>query len=145
MIVNPNATATLQADWQGVLRMRERMQHLVVSTFAFDPITSPVFGNILFNLPLQLALNVLAKVLLQAREGGQFAGRGCELENLLDGARASLLWIDWQALREGAQRGSELAHDGRLFGDRQCLQDIAHIEAQLFAWGVIRTTETSSV
>jgi hypothetical protein len=57
MIVNSNSLGTLQTKWQGVVQMRERMDQLVFATFAFDPLTSPVFGNIFYNLPLLLAFD----------------------------------------------------------------------------------------
>src|SRR5690349_15009521 len=95
------AQTTLQAEWQGVVRMRERMQYLVISTFAFDPITSPVFGNILYNLPLVLAFEVLKQALLQARAEEQFTGSETSLGTLMDSAKTSLAWIDWEYLREG--------------------------------------------
>jgi len=141
MIVNVNSLATLQAEWQGAIRMRERMQQLVISTFAFDPITSPAFGNILYNLPLLLAFDVLKHVLLQAMEDEQFKSSGQRLSDLMDSAQSSLPWINWRSLREAVKRRNEVAHDGKLVGDTQCLQDIADVEAQLIAWGVLSAAE----
>jgi len=137
MIVNPGSLATLQAEWNGVVQMRERMQQLVLSTFAFDAKKSPAFGDIFYNLPFLLAFNVLKQVLLQARDEGRFIGPRPQLGSLIDSAKNSLPWINWQCLREGVQRRNELTHNGRLCGDVQCLQDIADIEAQLLAWGII--------
>jgi hypothetical protein len=70
---------------------------------------------------------------------------GQQLSDLMEVTRTSLLWINWQCLHEGAERQKELAHDCRLFGDKQCLQDIADIEAQLLAWGIITAAEPSQV
>ncbi len=117
--------------------MRERMRHLVLSTFAFDAKKSPAFGDILYNLPFLLAFDVLKQVLLQARDEGRFTGSRPQLGDLIDSAKNSLPWIDWQCLREGVKRRNEVVHDSKLFGDLQCLQDIAHIEVQLLAWGII--------
>ena len=52
-------------------------------------------------------------------------------------ARDTLDWIDWKSLREGVRRRNQVAHDGELFDSTQCLQDIANVEAQLVAWGII--------
>jgi hypothetical protein len=145
MIVNPNSLAALQTKWQGVIQMRERMDQLVISTFAFDPISSPVFGNIFYNLPLLLAFDVFRQVLLQAKEDRQFMDSGQGLADLLERTRTSLPWLNWQRLQEGAERQSALVHEGRLFGDKQCLQDIMDIEAQLLAWGIITAAEPSEV
>ena len=84
MIENLNSLSTLQAKWHGVIRMRERMDQLVISTFAFDPITSPVFGNILYNLPLQLAFDVLRQALLQASTERQNIGCQAQLGDLME-------------------------------------------------------------
>jgi hypothetical protein len=139
MIANPNSLATLQTEWHGVIQMRERMRHLVVSTFAFDANKSPAFGDLFYNLPFLLAFDVLKQVLLQAREEGLFAASRHRLVDLMDSAKTALPWVDWQCLREAVKRRNEVAHDGKLFGDIQCLQDIADIEAQLVAWGIIST------
>jgi hypothetical protein len=139
MIANPNSLATLQTEWQGVIQMRERMRHLVVSTFAFDAKKSPAFGDLLYNLPFLLAFDVLKHVLLQAREEGLFTASRHRLSDLMDSAKEALSWVDWQCLWEGMKRRNEVAHDGKLFGDIQCLQYIADIEAQLVAWGIIPT------
>jgi hypothetical protein len=137
MITNPNSLAILQAEWDGVVRMRERMRNLVVSTFALNTLTSPAFGDILYNLPFLLAFDVLKQVLVQAREEGQFIGIGHQLGDLVDSAKTSLSWNDWQCLREAVRRRNEVVKDGKLFGDVQCLQDMADIETQLVAWGII--------
>jgi hypothetical protein len=138
MIVNPTSLATLREEWQGVVRMREHMRHLVLSTFAFDVRISPAFGHILYNLPLLLAFDVLNKVLLQARDEGRFISSGHRLGELIESAKSSVPWVDWQCLREGVKRRNEVTHNGKLFGDIQCLQDIADIESQLVDWGILR-------
>jgi len=137
MLANLNSLTTLQAEWHGVIRMREHVRDLVISTFAVDAIRSPSLANILYNLPLVLAFEVLKQVLLQAREEGNFIDCQTQLGDLIDHAKTSLPWIDWQHLRESVKRRNEDSSDCRLFGDVQCLQDIANIEAQLIAWGII--------
>jgi hypothetical protein len=139
MIANPSSLATLQAEWQGVVRMRERIRHLVVSTFTFDTKGSPAFGDMLYNLPFLLAFDVLRQVLMQASDEGRFIGFRLELGDLMDSSKTSLSWTNWQCLREGVKRQNEVAHGGKLFGDIQCLQDIANIESQLVSWGIITT------
>jgi hypothetical protein len=137
MIANLNSIAAVQFEWDGVLRMRERMDQLVISTFAFDPITSPLYANIFYNLPFQLALNVLQQVLLYAKDEGLIKTSQPELDRLMESAKPVFSWVDWQALHEAVERQKELTHQGRLFCDKQCLQDISAIETQLVAWGVI--------
>jgi hypothetical protein len=126
MIEYSNSPSTLQAEWQEVIRMRERMDHLVIATLAFDPVASPVFSNILYNLPLQLAINVLKKAIRTAREERQIQGADPDLGRLLN-------------------RGTELTARSKLMGDEQCLQKIADIEAQLLAWGIITAVKPANV
>ena len=137
MIVNPSALSTLQSEWQGVVRMRERVRHLVVSTFAFDSTQSPTFGDVLYNLPLVLAFNVLTQTLLFARDERKFIGSGSQLDDLMDAARTAVSWLDWQYLREGVKRRNAITQNAKLYGDLQCLLYIARIEDQLGAWGII--------
>jgi hypothetical protein len=140
MIANPSSRAVLQAEWQAVDQMRERMQALVTTTFALDASTSPAFGDILYNLPFRLAFDVLKKVLLQAKEEGLIATSQQRLADLMDSASTSLPWNNWRALREAVRRRNEVVHGGKLLGDEQCLQDIADVEAQLIAWRIITST-----
>ncbi len=139
MIVNPSAVTPLQVEWQGVLQMRSRIQHLVLSTFAFDIRRSPAFGDVLYNLPFLLAFEVLKQVLLQARAAGLITGSGQRLADLIESSKSSLPWMDWDGLHEAMNRRNEVLQEGKLCGDAQCLADIAAIEAQLAAWAVITT------
>jgi len=137
MLANPSSLAVLQAEWQTVVQMRERMQELVTSTFAFDASRSPAFGDIFYNLPFRLAFDVLKKVLLQAKAEGLITTSQQRLADLLESASNTLPWNNWQALREAVERRNEVVFEGKLLGDEQCLQDIADIEAQLIAWRII--------
>ena len=139
MIVNPSAVTPLQVEWQSVLQMRSRIQHLVLSTFAFDIRRSPAFGDVLYNLPFLLAFEVLKQVLLQARAAGLITGSGQRLADLIESSKSSLPWMDWDGLHQAMNRRNEVLQEGKLCGDAQCLADIAAIEAQLAAWAVITT------
>ena len=97
----------------------------------------PAFGNVVYNLPFLLAFDVLKRALLRAKDEGCFTGSRRHLGGLMESAKTALPWNDWQGLREAVKRQSEVARIGKLLGDIQCLQDIANIEAQLVAWGVI--------
>src|ERR1051325_7749882 len=120
MISNPNSRATLQAEWQGVVRMRERITQLVFSTSAFNAKSSPSFGDILYNLPLHLAFEVLIQALLQAKDEGYFTNSQRQLADLMDSAKTAFEWIDWDFLWEGLKGNGEVAEGGQLFEDRQC-------------------------
>jgi len=143
MIVSSSALSKLQSEWRGVVQMRDRVRHLVVSTFAFDSTQSPTFGDVLYNLPSVLAFDVLTKVLLLARDEGRFGSSGVQLDELMDSAKTALSWLDWQYLRDSGKRRNEIVQHAKLYGDLQCLLDIARIEDQLVAWGIIPITEPS--
>ena len=137
MITDLSVLSAIQSEWHGVVLMRERVRHLVVATFAYDSTQSPTFGDVLYNLPLILAFDVLTAVLIHAKDQGLFTSSGTQLDELMDGAKSSLPWLDWQYLRDGVQRRNEVARSARLFGDLQCLLYIARIEDQLTAWNIV--------
>ena len=137
MIADPSSLSVLQAEWQTVVEMRRRMQHLIISTFALNASASPAFGDIFYNLPFRLAFEVLKRVLLEARDAGLIPASLQRLPDLMDSAATSLPWNNWHRLRDAVRRRNELVHGGKLLGDEQCLQDIAEIEAQLIAWHII--------
>ena len=142
MIVNSSTLATLQAEWEGVVQMRERMRKRAVSTFTSDVNRSPGSGDILYNLPLVLAFDVLKQALLQAKEEGLFAETRQQLADLMESAKTALPWNDSQCLREGVNCRNEIAQNGKLYGDVQCLHYIADVEAQLLAWGIITPAQS---
>ena len=137
MTINLSSVSSLQAEWQGVVQMRDRIRHLAITMFTLDARVSLTFGDVLYNLPLLLAFDVLRHVLIQAREDGYFTGSGYQLEELLLLAKTSLPWVDWQCLQDVVKRHNEVKHSGKLFGDVQCLRDIGDIETQLLSWGII--------
>ena len=143
MLIHTTALSSLQAEWQGVVRMRQRMDELAAITFAWDAVTAPLFINILYNLPLVLAFNVLEHVLLQAKESGQFTCGGQQLEELMEGSRTALHWMDWQCMREALDHRNEVVWDGKLASNRQCVKDIAEIESQLIAWEIIPSSSVA--
>jgi len=60
-----------------------------------------------------------------------------EWQGVIESAKSSLPWMDWDGLHEAVKRRNDVVHDGKLYGDAQCLEDISAIEAQLAAWAVI--------
>ena len=137
MIANPSSLTLLQAEWQTVRQMRERIKGLIITTFAVDAFSSAAFGDVLYNLPFRLAFEVLKKVLLQATAEGLISTSQQRLADLMDSATSSLPWNNWQSLRDAVKRRNEVVHEGKLLGDEQCLQAIDDVESQLIAWRII--------
>jgi hypothetical protein len=136
MITDPATIADLQSEWAGVVKMRDRMQNVVVFAFGRGGTPSSATG-VLYNLPLLLAFDVLGQVLRAAKKEKIFACKGNSVGDLMDCAKSAVPWIDWGKLRAGVRRRNEVAHDGKLFEAAQCLQDIEDVAKQLMAWGVI--------
>lgn len=145
MKLSPTAVKELQSEWDGVVKMQGTMKGTIILAF-----TGGLFrggsgaGNrlrdILYNLPLLLAFDVLKQTLIKAEAEDLFDCWNNSLGALMDRSKDSLPWKDWQALRDGVCRRNEVAHDGELFSQTECLKDIDRIEAQLVAWGIISAT-----
>jgi len=137
MMTNAAKIAELKREWEGVIKMRERMRLLVVATFAGGAITGRALADVMYNLPVLLAFDVLGQALTAMRDEKLFACPRKFLGDLMDGSKSALPWIQFNNLRDGVRRRNEIAHDGMLFDSVQCLQDIASIEEQLVAWSII--------
>ena len=144
MILSTNAVAELKSEWAGVVKMRDRMKTVVIVTFAGGALTGSALRDIVYNLPLLLAFDVLKQTLTKAKYEGllKCPKKTSSLGGLMKCAEHSLSiqWIDWDTLHEGKCRRNAVAHDGELFGQKQCLQDIASVEDQLRAWKIIDPT-----
>jgi hypothetical protein len=134
VIANGDELTKLASDWEGVVRMRDRLQKHAggASAAASAP-------DALFNLPLVLAFDVLRSALRTIKKEGRFSSDGNGLGSLMKAARDSIPWIDYKALRKGAKRRSAVARDGELYSAAVCLRDIENVAAQLQAWGIGRS------
>ena len=137
MIKDPSELTRLQTEWAGVQRMRDRMKLLLTATFASGAFTAPALGDVVYNLPLLLAFDVLRQVLVALKDEGAFTCRTSQLGPLVDAAKSALPWRDWQEIRDGVRRRNEVAHDGMLHNAKSCNKDIEAVGHELVAWGVI--------
>jgi hypothetical protein len=48
MIADASTVATLQSEWTGVVRMRDRMKLRVTATFGFGALTAPGLAKVLY-------------------------------------------------------------------------------------------------
>ena len=134
VISNGDELAKLARDWEGVTRMRERLQK-----HAAGPASGPAAASTpdaLCNLPLLLAFDVLRGALRAIKKEGRFSSEGNGLGSLMKAAEDAIPWVDYKALRKGAKRRSAVARDGELFPATVCLRDIENVSAQLRAWGI---------
>ena len=128
MIADTDELTKLQSEWAGVVHMLNRMKTLVTVTFATGGITGNALGNVVYNLPLLLAFDVLKQSLVQARNEGLIVDSRNQLGALMDSGQEALQWIDWDGLRGGVRRRNEVAHDGKLFDSQQCIQSVEHYQ-----------------
>jgi hypothetical protein len=118
MVRDAAALTALREEWAGVVKMRERIKLLCISTFAFGAFTAPAIGDMLYNLPLLLAFDVLGEALKQIKREGHFSGKSSYVGPLMDSAKTALPWLDWTELREGVRRRNGVAHDGSFIPER---------------------------
>ena len=137
LILAPAAIASITVEWSGAERMLARMRGIVGVTVGSNPATADPLARVVYNLPLLLAFEALRGALIAARDTGYFACGSDYPGPLMDAARDALLWLDWQALRDGLRRRNRVAHDGDLYGADQCIADVQCVEAQLAGWGII--------
>lgn len=124
-----------QSDWDGVGKMFERMRHLVLVSFVGGRLTAgPGLREVVYNLPMLLASDVLKNVVQSVRDEGIVVW---PTKKLWEGAQIALPWNNWDELKAGVDRRNEIAYEGKLFGCSECCKDIANIQEQLVAWGII--------
>ena len=133
----PSADEALRDAWAGAERMRARMQAHVIGAFARIPQVG--LAHAIYNLPLLLACDVLRQALAHQKRQRLFKAKGNSLGQLMESARDALQWIDYEGMRQVVVRRNAIAHDGLLFEAEVCLADIARIEAQLRAWGILNS------
>ena len=134
VITNGDERTKLAGDWQGAMRMRERLQKHDSSPSAGHAAVSP--QEAIYNLPLVLAFDVLRSALRAIKKEGRFSSEGNGLGSLMKAAEGAIPWIDYKALRKGAKRRNAVARDGELFPAAVCLRDIENVSEQLHAWGI---------
>jgi hypothetical protein len=134
VISNGEELSKLASDWEGALRMRDRLQKRVgAPSDGHAPVNA---ADAIYNLPLVLAFDVLRSALRAIKKEGRFSSEGNGLRALMKAAEDALPWVDYKALRKGVKRRNAVARDGELFAAAVCLQDINNVAAQLRAWGI---------
>lgn len=90
------------------------------------------------NLPLVLAYAVLEQVLEALAKQSTFEARtGARLAELMNASRTAIPWTMFEYVDFGRERRNDLAHDGVLLSDADCLSYIEAIEKQLRIWTVL--------
>ena len=134
VLTNGDELSKLAGDWEGAMRMRDRLQKPAGNPSGGHTAVSP--PDVIYNLPLILAFDVLRSALRAIKKEGRFSSDGNGLGALMKAAEDAIPWIDYKALRKGAKRRNAVAREGELFPAAICLHDIENVAAQLRAWGI---------
>jgi hypothetical protein len=135
LITDAHALAAIRSEWSAVVRMRERMNKLMVG-----PVGSVADGalhSVVYNLPLLLAFDVLGKVLRALKKQRQVPGERDQMGDLMDIFQGDPSWLEWSVLRDGVRRRNAIAYAGELFSGVECLADIEAVEEQLREWEIL--------
>jgi hypothetical protein len=115
--------------------VRDRMRNLMAGPVG--SIADGALHSVVYNLPLLLAFNVLQRVLRALKKQRQIPGHEDQLGELMDLFQGDPSWLEWSVLRDGERRCHAITHSGELFSGVECRADIAAVEEQLDAWGML--------
>jgi hypothetical protein len=135
LITDAGAVAAIRSEWSAVVTVRERMRNLMAGPVG--SIADGALYSVVYNLPLLLAFNVLERVLRTLKKQRQIPGQEQQLGELMDLFQGDPSWLEWSVLRDGERRRHAITHTGELFSGVECLADIAAVEEQLAAWGLL--------
>jgi hypothetical protein len=135
LIGDLDAVAAIRSEWSAVVTVRDRMRNLMAGPVG--SIADGALHSVVYNLPLLLAFNVLERVLRALKKQRQIPGHAEQLGELLDLFQGYPSWLEWSVLRDGERRRNAIMHAGELFSGVECLADIAAVEEQLDAWGIL--------
>jgi hypothetical protein len=136
LVRNAAALGRIRKLWSVVRRLAE-LQPGPLTLPNGVLIKTPAMPDEFYNLPVVLAVSALEEALEAARNEGAFRAPGGRLGEIMDASRQAIAWKDFSAVDHTRARRNDIAHEGVLFGRAECLQMIAHIEAELEGWGVI--------
>ncbi len=135
LITDGGTVATIRSEWSAVVTVRERMRNLMAGPVG--SIADGALYSVVYNLPLLLAFNVLERALRALKKQRQIPGQEQQLGELMDLFQGDPSWLEWSVLRDGERRRHAIMHTGELFSGVECLADIAAVEEQLDAWGML--------
>jgi hypothetical protein len=135
IITDAAAIGAIRSEWSAVVNVRERMSKLMAGPVG--SIADGTLHSVVYNLPLLLAFSVLEKVLRALKKQRQIPGNSEQLGDLMDMLQGDPSWQEWSVLRDGERRRHAIIHTGELFSGVECLADIAAVEEQLGAWGIL--------
>lgn len=139
MIIDQTALAEIHRLWHGVEQLRGRIHGTRLTNFAFG---SPIAvlqptEDVAYNLPFLHACAVLNDTLSQLADEGHFRCKSWMLGSLLNAAKSSLSWVDFDKIKKIVEIRNQVAHEGILCPRQDCIDYIETIHQQLRSWGVL--------
>ena len=135
MISNASTQFDIERQWSVVKRLSKDGNTMLIPGAGIVEQSFPAGFR---NLSFVLAYTVIEQVLEALIDAGHVPRpKQMHIGQMMAAASTSLSWIDYGKVETGRIRRNELAHDGRLLSDSECLEYILAIEQELKLWNVI--------
>jgi hypothetical protein len=136
LVKNARELARIQKLWSAVRRLADERSQVHALPDGDIEVGRPM-PDAYFNLPVVLAVSALEETLEAARNENAFRCHGARLGMLMEASKARIPWRNFDAVDRIREKRNDIAHEGILYSRSDCLQMIAHIEAELSGWGVL--------
>ena len=137
MISNSTALQELRESWNGVRKLRSKVQVSLLGSFAQGGSAAIFAADIAHNLPFIHACSVLNDVLLQLRDESHFKCTRFFLGSLMAASKSRLPWTDFDLVKEGVDWRNADAHHGDIVPRGDCWKYIDAIERELINWNIV--------
>jgi hypothetical protein len=137
MITDSVALGEIRESWQGVDRLRDKLQRALLGSFAQGASFAIFAADAAHNLPFIHACAVLNDVLAQLRQEGHFQSNSIFLGALLSASKAKLPWKNFAVIEEAVARRNDVAHRAEILARGDCWRYIDAIKAELVSWSIL--------
>ena len=137
MITDTSILQDLQTEWQGVLKLRGKMDRLLKASFSQGASATVLLADIPHNLPFLNACGVFNDALMAMRKAGYFSSQWRTLGALVKDSKNSLPWLNYLLMKEVVDKRNDLAHRAVILPRGDCWRYIDAIEVQLRDWKVL--------
>jgi len=137
MITNTSVLQTLQTEWQGVLKLKGKIDKLLKASFSQGASAIALLADIPHNLPFLYACGVFNDALIEIRDAGYFKSKMRTLGALITDSKNSLPWLNYTLMKEVVEKRNDLAHRAVILPRCDCWRYIDAIELQLRDWNVL--------
>jgi hypothetical protein len=140
MVTNKTVLNELRKSWNGVRKIRNKVQRSLLASHAQGASSVILIADIAHNLTFIHAYSVLNDVLLQIRNEKRFKCTSFFLRPLMKASKDKLSWNNFNIVMEGVERRNDIAHKGKIIPRGDCWKYIDAIEKELVSWNIIDST-----